>query len=91
MVVTFIIHSMLSLIQTVLGVLPNVPATPQAVIDGGTWIVNQVAGVVSLLNVIFSSTLMTATIVIVVAMFTFEWIYHTVMWIVRKIPMINVK
>lgn len=91
MIFTFIIHALLSLVTTLFSVLPTLAATPEAVITGGQWVIDTIYGVVSMFRMIYGSALMTAIVVVIVGLFSFEWIYHTVMWIVRKIPMINMK
>jgi hypothetical protein len=87
---TLIIVGLMELVKLILGVLPNAPATPQSVIDGGSWITSQIASVIGVLNYVFGSTLMAAIMVVVVAMFTWEYIYAGAMWVIRKIPMINI-
>lgn len=91
MVVNFIIHAVLSILQTILGVLPTVPAVPSAVVSGGDWVVSTIASVISVLRMVYGGPLLDAIVIVIVALFNFEWIYHTVLWIVRKIPMINIK
>jgi hypothetical protein len=90
MILDFIIHAMVVFITAVLGILPNVPATPAGVTAGATWITDQITSVIAFLNLLYSPTLLAAILIIVVGMFNFEWIYHTALWIIRKIPMINV-
>lgn len=91
MIIDFLISSMLGFIRVVFGILPSVPATPQSVIDGGQWITDQISAVISVLNMVYTPALLAATLIIIVGMFTFEWIYHTAMWIIRKVPFINIK
>jgi len=91
MIINFIIHTILVTIQSIFSVLPTIPATPTALSDGGQWIIDQIVLLTSVLRMFLGTTLFTAIIVVLIAIFTFEWIYHTVMWIVRKIPVINIK
>jgi hypothetical protein len=91
MIFTLMIVGLMALVDLILQILPTAPATPQTVIDGGSWITDQIGSVVAILNYVFGSTLLAAIMVVVVAMFTWEYIYAAVMWIVRKIPMINIK
>ena len=91
MIFTLMIVGLIALVQVIFGIFPNAPATPQAVIDGGSWITDQIGSVVAVLNYVFGSTLLAAIMVVVVAMFTWEYIYAAAMWLVRKIPMINIK
>lgn len=91
MIFTLMIIGLMALVQLIFGIFPNAPATPQAVIDGGSWITDQIGSVIAVLNYVFGSTLLAAIMVVVVAMFTWEYIYHAAMWLIRKIPMINIK
>lgn len=91
MIINFIVDSMLSVLKLIFGILPNVPAIPTAISDGGTWITDQISSVIGVLNMVYGQTLMAAIMVVVIAMFSFDWVYHTAMWIIRKIPVINIK
>lgn len=91
MIVLFILGVFLSAIQGMLGILPNVPATPQGIIDGGQWTIDQVTAVISVLNMLFTPGLVAAVMIVIIATFNFTWIYHATMWIIKKIPMLNVK
>lgn len=91
MIVAFIVHIIIGTVKLILGVLPTVAATPQAIVDGGTWITDQIAGVISVLRYVLTDALLWACIAVVIGMFTFEMAYHAVMWVIRKIPMINIK
>jgi len=91
MIVTFIITTLLNVVKTVMGILPTVPAMPQPVIDAGNWVISTIIGMVSLLTMLYGTTLFAALIVVGLALLNFTWIYHTIMWIVRKIPMVNIK
>lgn len=91
MILDFIIHVLTATVQAVLGILPNLPATPTAIIDGGQWFIDQIIGVISVLTTILTPALVAAVVVVLVARLSFEHIYHGVMFILRKIPMINIK
>ncbi len=90
MILNFIIKGILGIVKTILGILPNVPATPTAVSSGGQWIIDQIAAVTSVLSMVYTDTLLTAIIVVILAMYSFEWIYHSTLWLLRKIPMLNI-
>jgi len=90
-IIEFIVWSLTSVVQLVLGILPNVPATPQPIIDGGAWVIDTIAGVISVLTMVYGQALLTAIVVVIVGILGFEQIYHTAMWVIRKIPFINVK
>lgn len=52
---------------------------------------DSIASVISVLNWVFTPALMTAIVIIVVGMFTWEYIYAATLWLLRKIPVINIK
>lgn len=90
MILNFVLTVIINLIQTIFGVLPNIPPTPQAVIDGGQWVIDTVASVIGILQLVYSPALLTVIIGVILVILNFDTVYHTAMWILRKIPMINV-
>lgn len=90
MIFTLIVVGLIALVQLILGVLPNAAATPQTVIDGGQWIIDSIASVIAVLNYVYGSVLLAAIMVVVIAMFTWEYVYAAIMWLIRKIPAINI-
>jgi hypothetical protein len=85
------ISVMIGFVKVVLGILPNVPATPSAIVDGGNWVTSTIGGVISVLSMLLTPALLAAVVLVIVGLINFQWIYHTVMWVVRKIPMVNIK
>lgn len=90
MIFMLMIAVVLELVKVILNVLPNAPATPPSVVEAGGWIIDQIASVVAIFNWIYTPPLLAAIMVVVVAMFTWEHIYHATVWLIRKIPMINI-
>jgi len=86
MIIEFFVAAIIFLVEAILGVIPNVPATPTAISTAGSWVITQVSNSMAFLTMIYGSTLLTAIIVVVVGMFSFEFLYHTIMWTVRKLP-----
>lgn len=91
MIVAFIIGTFLTIMQGILSVLPTIPTTPASVVSGGSWVTTQVGAVISVLNMLFSPTLVAASMIIIIGVFNFEWVYHVTLWVLKKIPMFNVK
>lgn len=91
MIFTLIIVGLLGMVKVIFGILPNVPATPTVITDGAAWMTDTIISVISFITYFVSAPLMAAVVLVSVAMFNFDWIYRTSMWIIRKIPMINMK
>jgi hypothetical protein len=91
MIFNFIIHSMLLMVQSIFSILPTIPATPTAITSGAGWVTDQIVSIISILRMVYGSALLSAIVVILIAILNFEWIYHTSMWIIRKIPVLNIK
>ncbi len=91
MIIDLMISVMIGFVKVVLGILPNVPATPSAIVDGGNWVTSTIGGVISVLSMLLTPALLAAVVLVIVGLINFQWIYHTVMWVVRKIPMVNIK
>jgi hypothetical protein len=91
MIIDFSIKVLVGFVKAVMGILPNVPATPSAVVSGGNWVMTTITSVISVLSMLLSPALLTACVLVIVGLINFQWIYHTVMWVVRKIPVINIK
>lgn len=90
MIFQFILDAILATVTAIFTVLPSAPALPSAISTAGTWVVTQVSNSIAFLNMIYGTTLLAAIIVVAIGIFTFEWIYHTVMWIIHKVPLIGV-
>ena len=91
MIWNVVINAVFGVITTILGVLPNAPATPPEVSAAGAWITTQVTNVIGILNMLYGTALLSAIMLVIIAMFNWEWIYHSTMWLVRKIPVVNIK
>jgi len=74
------------ILQAVLGVLPDLPAISSDITDAGDWLIDTTARVVfvpfHLLGVGFTLAMFSA----IVALLSFDYLYHFVMWVVRKLP-----
>lgn len=91
MIFDFLITGLFSLLTTVFGALPTLPAVSDDILAPVESLANFIHDGAKVLGMIFSPALFTAALVVIFAVIFFEQIYHTVMWIVRKIPIINIK
>lgn len=86
-----IIVGAITAVSAVLGVLPSLPAIPSAVSAGGAWTTDLVSSFVGVLRLIFTTELLAAIMVVLVALYAFEPLYHTALWALKKIPILNIK
>lgn len=91
MIINFIITALLGLTKAIMSILPTVPPTPAQIVSGGAWVTDTIADVIGVLRLFYGEILLNAFILIFGAILIFEWAYHGIMWIIRKIPMINIK
>ena len=90
MIIAWLLSVVIDVLEATLGILPNVPATPAAIVTGGDWVISTVDSVISVLKMIYGGPLLIAITVVIIGIFTFEWIYHTVLWVIHKLPFLNI-
>lgn len=86
MITEAILNVIRVVITAPLSLLPSLPAMPSAVVDSGSWIINQISIVYGFVVEVVSLPLFVALILIVFGWFVFEPIYKTVLWILAKLP-----
>lgn len=91
MIVEYLLSTILNILQVLLGVLPDLPDMPTAITDGTSWVLTQIASVISVIEMYLSRPLLLASITVGVGILIFEYGYSFVMFILRKIPVINIK
>lgn len=90
MIVEFIINGFLIVVNGMLSLLPQIPAMPTAITNGATWITDTIGNGIDILSYIYGSGLLSALIIIFVAIMAFDFYYGTLLWIVKKIPFTNI-
>lgn len=80
-----------ALIVAVFLVMPDLPATPQVLVDSTDLLVNVLSQIVGIYKYIMSPALALVSITIIIAIFAFEPIYKVSLWILRKLPVLGVK
>lgn len=91
MIVDGLIHAILGIVSNILSVFPSLPSMDVSIVTAGAWLSTTLAQGAAFAQFIYGSTLYHAIIALVAAVWAFEPIYHTVMWVIKKIPIINVK
>lgn len=91
MILTFIITSIMKLTELIFSVLPSLPAMPTEIINGTAWIITSIQKMTSLLMMLFNPIIFTACISTILIALNFNYVYQSIMWIIRKIPLLNIK
>lgn len=91
MIFTFLLTVFLALVMGLFDILPNVPQIAPEIESAGSAVIDFVGNGTTVLSVIFGEALLAAAVVAILSMFFFSHIYFSVLWILKKIPMINVK
>lgn len=80
-----------ALMAFVFGIFGDLPATPgwlENVADGA---INLMSFGIYTLSWLFTAELFFGTLIIVGAVIAWEPVYHLAMWVLRKIPILNIK
>lgn len=91
MIIEFIVQRTIDLIILVMDLIPDVPDMPSAIVAGGDWAIEQVVGVSSFLVQLFSPPLFSAMLIVGITLISFDTIYHTVLWVLKKIPALSIR
>ena len=75
-----------TLIQTVFGVLPDLPDMPVGITNALDMIPDMIRFGSRFLSYYIGSTFLLVMIPILVVLVNFNWIYHLVFWIIKKLP-----
>lgn len=91
MIVDGIVHVFLLVIEGIVNLFPSIPAISADVTGATTWLLNLISSGVYYVQQIVSVPLYDAILGIIVAIWGFEYIYHPIMWALKKIPILNIK
>lgn len=91
MVFNAIVTLLLGLIQLILTPIPNIPALPSAISNGASWVTTTIGSVIGVIDWVLGAPLVTAAVGVILGILAFEWAYHPVMWVLKKIPFLNIK
>lgn len=89
--IAFVIVVGVALIISVFTLMPDLPATPQILIDSTNLLVSLISNFVGLYKYTMTPALALVSIVLSIAILAFEPIYKVSMWILRKIPVLGIK
>ena len=89
--IVWILTAGVALILAIFLVMPDLPATPQVLIDSTDLSVNILSQFVGVYKYIMSPSLAFISVTMIIAIFAFEPIYKIALWVLRKIPVFGVK
>jgi len=91
MIITFLLTAFLAIMQGLFSALPSIPPIPTAISDVGDQLIAFIGNSVSVLVMLLGGPLLAAAVGVALALFFFTKIYYVVMWVLKKIPLINLK
>ena len=91
MIVDGLIHVLLGVVTTIVSVFPTLPAIDPSIVTAGNWVTTTLGQGASFAQFLYGTALFNAIIAVLIAIWAFEPIYHGVMWVLKKIPFLNIK
>lgn len=91
MIFEALLNMLTTTLTTLFSPLPALPDVPEAFTTATDAVIGTLAQGVYLLRYIFSTELLNLSLGILIAVFIFERGYNTIMFVLRKIPFINIK
>ncbi len=89
--IVFIIIAAVALLTAVFVVMPDLPATPELLISMQEAFNSILLNAIQFIRYFLSPQLTFVVVMVIAAMFASEPIYHGIMWILRKIPVLGIK
>lgn len=89
--IAFMIIIGVALIILVFTFMPDLPATPQILVDSTNLLVDLISNLVGVYKYLMTPSLALISITLSIAIFAFEPIYKVSMWILKKLPILGVK
>ena len=90
MIIDYLMHAIFSVVSTIVSVFPTIPAIDPSIATAGSWITTTVGEGAAFARLVYGSTLLSALIAVAIVVWAFEPIYHGVMWVIKKIPFLNI-
>ena len=89
--IVFIIVAAVALLTVVFVVMPDLPATPEFLITMQQAFNDILLSAIQFIRYFLTPQLTFVSLVVIIAVFASEPIYHGIMWILRKIPVLGIK
>lgn len=87
MIIQLILTTISAVVRFIFGVLPSLPPAPVWLTDTLDTFVTSVSVAIGFISYVFTPTIFIFVLVTSVAIINFEYIYNTVLWVLRKLPL----
>jgi len=84
MITEFILSGFQTVVQSVLSLIPNLPAMSDAIWDGTTSIISTIHQAVGMIAYLYTPPIAVFVFTIILAILLFDPVYKLVMWILHK-------
>lgn len=91
MIIETILNILALLITSVFSILPSIPDLPDSLYKSITSVIDTIFNNLGLLGVFIRPQTIIIIVPILIVVMNFERIYKVVMWILSKIPMLNIE
>jgi len=91
MVYVVIILAAVALMSFVFGLFGNLPPTPDWLVGTADGAIDLFRGAIYTFSWLIGPHLFFLTLGVIVTLLLWEQIYHLIMWVLRKIPILNIK
>lgn len=89
--IVFIIVAAIALLTVVFVAMPDLPATPEFLITMQQAFNDVLLNAIQFVRYFLTPQLTFVSLVVIIAVFASEPVYHGIMWILRKIPVLGIK
>lgn len=89
--IVFIIVAAIALLTVVFVAMPDLPATPEFLVTMQQAFNDILLNAIQFIRYFLTPQLTFVSLVVIIAVFASEPVYHGIMWILRKIPVLGIK
>lgn len=90
MIVALIITVVFALFALLLGFVPDLPQMPTSVTDPLDFVADMIGSTVAIVSYILTPPLFAVLVVVMIAIFNFDYLWAAFWWILKKVPVLGV-
>lgn len=87
MIIQLLITLITGMFKTLFSVMPNLPQLPQSVLNSLNNVFTSIFNNVDLLGLFVRISTIKILVPLIIAVVSFEHLYHFIMWIIKKLPL----